>query len=203
MQHCTLDIRLQGKVFLCYGNRKMFLSNLTPKREICTSIFLIFLKNTSLKSLMRTFGRFSTINHVVKLKSFFSFRLDSLNINYNFSRFSAHAPCFLQLVNILTNYFSLHCQLLGAPRIYVEDHTPHWFREVDFTPSCCIGQSSALCLEVPQKEQLPKFHGDFVFQKALTCLIKSCLRSSLLFSMVIFLGKQLMKNFIGWSILRE
>ena len=32
--------------------------------------------------------------HVVKLKSFFSFRLDSFKINYNFSQFSAHAPCF-------------------------------------------------------------------------------------------------------------
>ncbi|XP_030958897.1 probable RNA-dependent RNA polymerase 1 [Quercus lobata] len=56
-------------------------------------------------------------------------------------------------------------QLLGAPRIYVKDHTRHWVREVDFTPSCCIGQSSALCLEVPQKEQIPKFHGDFVSYK--------------------------------------
>ncbi|KAL4637957.1 hypothetical protein ACB092_03G116100 [Castanea dentata] len=56
-------------------------------------------------------------------------------------------------------------QLLGAPRIYVENHTRHWVREVDFTPSCCIGQSSALCLEVPQKDQLPKFHGDFVSYK--------------------------------------
>ncbi|KAL4637955.1 hypothetical protein ACB092_03G115900 [Castanea dentata] len=56
-------------------------------------------------------------------------------------------------------------QLLGAPWIYVEDHTRHWVREVDFTPSCCIGQSSALCLEVLQKDQLPKFHGDFVSYK--------------------------------------
>ncbi|XP_030959743.1 probable RNA-dependent RNA polymerase 1 [Quercus lobata] len=56
-------------------------------------------------------------------------------------------------------------QLLGAPRIYVQDHTRHWVREVDFTPSCCIGQSSALCLELPQEGQLPKFHGDFVSYK--------------------------------------
>nr|XP_023929325.1 probable RNA-dependent RNA polymerase 1 [Quercus suber]POE89556.1 rna-dependent rna polymerase 1 [Quercus suber] len=56
-------------------------------------------------------------------------------------------------------------QLLGAPRIYVQDHTRHWVREVDFTPSCCIGQSSALCLELPQEDQLPKFHGDFVSYK--------------------------------------
>ena len=47
----------------------------------------------------------------------------------------------------------------------MKDHIRHWVREVDFTPSCCIGQSSALCLEVPQKEQIPKFHGDFVSYK--------------------------------------
>ncbi|KAF3945295.1 hypothetical protein ACB098_03G083200 [Castanea mollissima] len=56
-------------------------------------------------------------------------------------------------------------QLLGAPRIYVEDHTCHWVREVDLTPSCCIGQSSALCLELPREGQLPNFHGDFVSYK--------------------------------------
>ncbi|KAL4639015.1 hypothetical protein ACB092_03G187600 [Castanea dentata] len=56
-------------------------------------------------------------------------------------------------------------QLLGAPRIYVEDHTLHWVQEVDFTPSCCIGQSSTLCLELPREGQLPNFHGDFVSYK--------------------------------------
>ena len=47
----------------------------------------------------------------------------------------------------------------------MQDHTRHWVREVDFTPSCCIGQSCALCLELPQEGQLPKFHGDFVSYK--------------------------------------
>ena len=47
----------------------------------------------------------------------------------------------------------------------MEDHTRHWVREVDFTPSFCIAESSALCLEVPLKEQLTKFHGDFVSYK--------------------------------------
>ncbi|GMY05817.1 probable RNA-dependent RNA polymerase 1 [Fagus crenata] len=56
----------------------------------------------------------------------------------------------------------LRIQLLGAPQIYEKDHGGHWVRRVDFTPSCCIGQSSALCLELPHEGQIPNFHGDFV-----------------------------------------
>ncbi|XP_075659950.1 putative RNA-dependent RNA polymerase 1 [Castanea sativa] len=56
-------------------------------------------------------------------------------------------------------------QLLGAPRIFLKDHTGHWVREVDLTPSCYIGQSSALCLELPRKGWIPKFYGDFVSYK--------------------------------------
>ncbi|XP_004297427.1 PREDICTED: probable RNA-dependent RNA polymerase 1 [Fragaria vesca subsp. vesca] len=48
-------------------------------------------------------------------------------------------------------------QLRGAPRIYKKDVTVknQWVREVDFTPSCCIGQSSSLCLELPFECSLP------------------------------------------------
>ncbi|XP_061371833.1 probable RNA-dependent RNA polymerase 1 [Gastrolobium bilobum] len=59
-------------------------------------------------------------------------------------------------------------QLRGAPRIYEkyiskskyfkEAYDNHWLRGVDFTPSCCIGQASALCLELPQSTELPNFH---------------------------------------------
>ncbi|KAJ9135706.1 hypothetical protein P3X46_032858 [Hevea brasiliensis] len=66
-------------------------------------------------------------------------------------------------------------QLYGAPKIYQKD-TParsyfreatddKWVREVDFTPSCCIGQSSALCLELPLDGQLPNFQENFVYYK--------------------------------------
>uniref|UniRef100_A0A2N9GXJ8 RNA-dependent RNA polymerase n=1 Tax=Fagus sylvatica TaxID=28930 RepID=A0A2N9GXJ8_FAGSY len=55
--------------------------------------------------------------------------------------------------------------LHGAPRIYEKHHRDQWVREVDFTPSFLIGQSSALCLELPLEGQLPKFHGDFVSYK--------------------------------------
>lgn len=62
---------------------------------------------------------------------------------------------------------SPNCQLRSAPRIYEKDvskskyfkeaYDNHWFRGVDFTPSCCIGQSSALCFELPKSTELPNF----------------------------------------------
>ncbi|KAA8529775.1 hypothetical protein F0562_034125 [Nyssa sinensis] len=67
-------------------------------------------------------------------------------------------------------------QLLGAPRIYekLEDsifsffkETPddQWVRATDFTPSCCIGQSTALCLELPYGVPLPDFGENFAYYK--------------------------------------
>ncbi|KAF5442821.1 hypothetical protein F2P56_035439 [Juglans regia] len=57
-------------------------------------------------------------------------------------------------------------QLFGAPRVYEKDVSDgqrfEWVRGVDFTPSSCIGQSYALCLELPNKLRLPKLHLDFV-----------------------------------------
>ncbi|XVE91797.1 hypothetical protein REPUB_Repub01dG0042500 [Reevesia pubescens] len=68
-------------------------------------------------------------------------------------------------------------QLLGAPRIYekdvpalsssneVSDDDELWIREVDFTPGNCIGQSFALCLELPQGVKLPRFDDSFFYKK--------------------------------------
>ncbi|KAF7808597.1 RNA-dependent RNA polymerase 1 [Senna tora] len=75
-------------------------------------------------------------------------------------------------------------QLLGAPRVFEKDvrgsrniyedptfnyyrDTPveHWIRTTDFTPSFCIGQSSALCLEFPIGQTLPNFKENFVYYK--------------------------------------
>lgn len=74
-------------------------------------------------------------------------------------------------------------QLFGAPRIYERDAMSfghitedpflnfsmeidtQWFRSTDFTPSCCIGQSAALCLEIPYGRQLPNFHDKFAYFK--------------------------------------
>ncbi|KAJ6988250.1 RNA-dependent RNA polymerase 1 [Populus alba] len=75
-------------------------------------------------------------------------------------------------------------QLYGAPRIYerevpsssnvFEDPLLNYFRDVpdeqwvrttDFTPSCCIGHSSSLCLELPSHLQLPNFNENFFYYK--------------------------------------
>ncbi|KAK4548396.1 hypothetical protein RGQ29_032800 [Quercus rubra] len=46
-------------------------------------------------------------------------------------------------------------------------HIPddQWIRATDFTPSCYIGQSSALCLELPSDHQLPNFRENFAYYK--------------------------------------
>ncbi|XP_030506741.2 probable RNA-dependent RNA polymerase 1 [Cannabis sativa] len=69
-------------------------------------------------------------------------------------------------------------QLLGAPKIYKKElsvknnnfnkgvpNRSYWIRDVDFTPSCCIGQSSALCLEIPSRFRLPNLREGFVYYK--------------------------------------
>ncbi|XP_061371841.1 RNA-dependent RNA polymerase 1-like [Gastrolobium bilobum] len=73
-------------------------------------------------------------------------------------------------------------QLLGAPRILKNDvpnsanvyenpllnffkDTPdeQWIRATDFTPFSCIGQSSALCLELPHDQHFPNFRENFAY----------------------------------------
>ncbi|KAL5553261.1 hypothetical protein UlMin_040662 [Ulmus minor] len=69
----------------------------------------------------------------------------------------------------------LTIKLLGAPRIFEKavpatcyfEEAPdnYWVRDVDFTPSCCIGQSSDICLELPYEYRLPKLRDGFVNYK--------------------------------------
>ncbi|XVE74531.1 hypothetical protein DITRI_Ditri12bG0024300 [Diplodiscus trichospermus] len=67
-------------------------------------------------------------------------------------------------------------QLLGAPRIYKKERASlsssmedseydQWIRDVDFTPGNCIGQSFAICLELPRGAQLPRFDESFHYKK--------------------------------------
>ncbi|XP_022776584.1 RNA-dependent RNA polymerase 1-like [Durio zibethinus] len=75
-------------------------------------------------------------------------------------------------------------QLFGAPRIYEKEvrssglvfedplfnyfmNIPddQWVRTTDFTQSCCIGQSSVLCLELPHYLKLPNFRENFAYYK--------------------------------------
>ncbi|KAF2305633.1 hypothetical protein GH714_007150 [Hevea brasiliensis] len=73
-------------------------------------------------------------------------------------------------------------KLYGAPRIFEKEiclssnvfkdplfnyfkdvPDDQWVRTTDFTPSCLIGHSSALCLELPSSLQLPKFEENFAY----------------------------------------
>ncbi|KAF4402559.1 hypothetical protein G4B88_012344 [Cannabis sativa] len=66
-------------------------------------------------------------------------------------------------------------QLLGAPRIYKREESvlnnfkdrsgSSWIRDVDFTESGCIGQSSAICLEIPTTAHLPNLRNNFIYYK--------------------------------------
>ncbi|XP_021834254.1 probable RNA-dependent RNA polymerase 1 [Prunus avium] len=105
---------------------------------------------------------------------YFFFSHDSieykLEISYdNVSQIELHRP-HGQLAKFLL------IQLCGAPRIYKKDvpdtnnieeaSATYWVREVDFTPSCRIGQSSAVCLELPLRWILPNLGSSFVHYKA-------------------------------------
>ncbi|XP_044489065.1 probable RNA-dependent RNA polymerase 1 [Mangifera indica] len=66
-------------------------------------------------------------------------------------------------------------QLIGVPRIYSkdvpeqgffrDDSSVQWVQEVDFTPSSCIGQSAAICLELPSTGYLSDFQKEFAYYK--------------------------------------
>ncbi|GLT96775.1 hypothetical protein SLE2022_143750 [Rubroshorea leprosula] len=75
-------------------------------------------------------------------------------------------------------------QLLGAPKIFEKDvrssgsvfedplfnffrdvPDDQWVRTTDFTESSCIGQSSAICLELSSSLELPNFRENFSFYK--------------------------------------
>ncbi|KAK7274020.1 hypothetical protein RIF29_15090 [Crotalaria pallida] len=68
-------------------------------------------------------------------------------------------------------------QLLGAPRVFEKDESSsygnpsfnfykdppddQWIRTIDFTTYCCIGQSSAICLELPCGQHFPNLSENF------------------------------------------
>ncbi|XP_059649727.1 probable RNA-dependent RNA polymerase 1 [Cornus florida] len=92
-------------------------------------------------------------------------------------------------------------QLLGAPRIYekLEDSVfsyfkeipdDQWFRATDFTPSCCIGQSSTFCLQFPYSFQLPDLSENFAYYKEYTnpFILESCFSFSRNLDLVPIIG---------------
>ncbi|KAJ0095274.1 hypothetical protein Patl1_15372 [Pistacia atlantica] len=49
--------------------------------------------------------------------------------------------------------------------LFRDDTDVEWVHEVDFTQSSCIGQSTALCLELPTTNYLSNFQKDFAYYK--------------------------------------
>ncbi|XP_061989253.1 probable RNA-dependent RNA polymerase 1 [Rosa rugosa] len=107
-----------------------------------------------------------------------TFGMEKKNVHLSFSYDCVNYK--LELPSDTIFRIELHCprgqfrkflliQLRGAPRIYKKDVTlasdNRWVREVDFTPSCCIGQSSSLCLELPFRCALPVLRKSFVDYK--------------------------------------
>ncbi|XP_011021756.1 PREDICTED: probable RNA-dependent RNA polymerase 1 [Populus euphratica] len=105
----------------------------------------------------------------------FHFFLTYLSKNYklelsyeNILQIKLHRPCRKTKKYLLV-------QMLGGPKIFKkETHKlsnfkeatdDQWIRDVDFSPSYCIGQSSALCLELPRNSQLPNLQENFVCYK--------------------------------------
>ncbi|PON45920.1 RNA-dependent RNA polymerase-type, partial [Parasponia andersonii] len=106
-----------------------------------------------------------------KLYFFFAYRSVDYKLELSFEniwQIELHRPC-----EQTTKFLVL--QLLGAPRIFKKDVSvvnnskdiPNscWIRDVDFTPSCRIGQSSALCMEILSKHPLPNLRDGFVYYK--------------------------------------
>ncbi|KAF8040138.1 hypothetical protein BT93_B2383 [Corymbia citriodora subsp. variegata] len=110
-----------------------------------------------------------------------------LELSYeNIGQNQLHQPCGQTLKYLVI-------QLLGAPRIHKKDSSSlkyfmvapddQWVREVDFTPSFCIGQTSSLCLELQHHHQLPDFDkyldrykeqsGQFTLKSAPPCTCRS------------------------------
>ncbi|KAM5581252.1 putative RNA-dependent RNA polymerase 1 [Rosa sericea] len=94
-----------------------------------------------------------------------------LSFSYDCAKYKLELPsdtiCRIELRCPLGQFTKfLLIQLRGAPRIYKKNVTSasdnSWVREVDFTPSCCIGQSSSLCLELPLSCALPDLGESFI-----------------------------------------
>ncbi|KAG6764321.1 hypothetical protein POTOM_031786 [Populus tomentosa] len=121
-----------------------------------------------------------------KLHFFLSHNLAEYKLNLLFDniwQIELHRPRG-QTVKYLLIQVTSSAELYGAPRIYerevpsslnvFEDPLLNYFRDVpdeqwvrttDFTPSCCIGHSSSLCLELPSHLQLPNFNENFFYYK--------------------------------------
>ncbi|XP_027360341.1 RNA-dependent RNA polymerase 1 isoform X2 [Abrus precatorius] len=132
-------------------------------------------------------GRFSVFWKKVNVDV--NFGIGMRKLHFLFSHHNVHYKLELSYENIWK--IELHrprgetasyllIQLLGAPRVfenltsanmfenpsfnyYKDAPDEQWIRAIDFTPSSCIGQSSAICLELPYGQNFPNFRENFAY----------------------------------------
>ncbi|KAJ8648444.1 hypothetical protein MRB53_001467 [Persea americana] len=118
--------------------------------------------------------RFSSLWSVADVQVSFEFRRQKLQIFLSYNGLEYKLELFDQNIRQIQLHHQsgqgtkfLLIQVRAAPRIYKKDATEdRWGRTVDFTtPQCSIGQSSALCVEVPYSCELPDLRENFVHYK--------------------------------------
>ncbi|RWR79569.1 putative RNA-dependent RNA polymerase 1 [Cinnamomum micranthum f. kanehirae] len=144
------------------------------KRDIIQRSTISKLQNAVLHvGCMVSAERFSSLWSVADVRVSFEFRWQKLQIllSYNGLKYK------LEVLDHNIRQIQLHhqpgqatkfllIQVRAAPRVYKKDAPEdHWDRTVDFTPQCSIGQSSALCLEVPYSCELPDLRKNFIYFK--------------------------------------
>ncbi|KAF2305657.1 hypothetical protein GH714_007312 [Hevea brasiliensis] len=81
-----------------------------------------------------------------------------MNVYFTIHRFGEMMEIFEKEICLSSNVFK--DPLFNYFKDVPDDQ---WVRTTDFTPSCLIGHSSALCLELPSSLQLPKFEENFAY----------------------------------------
>ncbi|KAJ8648443.1 hypothetical protein MRB53_001466 [Persea americana] len=117
--------------------------------------------------------RFSRLCSVEDVRVNFGFRWQKLEFFLSYHGFEYKLELVYQSIRQIQLHHQcgqatkfLLIQVRAAPRVYKKDAPEdHWARTVDFTPQCSIGQSSALCLEVPYSCELPDLRENFIHFK--------------------------------------
>ncbi|XXG40886.1 hypothetical protein AAC387_Pa01g1487 [Persea americana] len=135
--------------------------------------------------------RFSSLWSITNVKVNFAFGLRKLQFFFPYLGFEYKLELFYESIREIQLHHQcgqatkfLPIKVKASPRIYkkaipsseniYEDPALNYFRDTlednwtrttDFTPNCSIGQSSALCMEVPYTCELPDIRENFVYFK--------------------------------------
>ncbi|XP_057959817.1 probable RNA-dependent RNA polymerase 1 [Malania oleifera] len=177
------------KQSLCY--KGFFLKDCRPEHDIVQKprTRILSVKQTTIRfgcqiSHEKFYVLWKAVNVVADFES------DPIKLNFFFSHHHAEYKLELSRNSIWQLQLRrpgsggtkfLLIQVFGAPHIYekyrssaanisqnpkssyfMDNADYEWVRATDFTPSCCIGQASAICLELPYNCGLPDFYKKFL-----------------------------------------